>query len=86
MLAALADIPRVTEMHFIKANKFCTQLYESRKDGEEEEILMYRAMINDGKRDLDSEMKQEKLEEGMARLVPGGGGTTTDLSLLFTHT
>ena len=58
MLAALADINPVTEMHFNKADKFCTQLYESRKDGEEEEILMYRSMINDGKRDLDSEMKQ----------------------------
>lgn len=65
MLAALADIPPLAEIHFNKADKFITQLYESRKDGEEEEILIYQAMINDGKEDLGSDMKQWKLEEGI---------------------
>ena len=65
MLAGFADIPPVAEIHFNEAKKFCTQLYENRKDGEEEEILTYRAMIDDGKKDLGPEMRQWKLEEGI---------------------
>ncbi len=65
MLAALADIPPVAETHFNEAGKFCIQLYESRKDGEEEEILMYQAIITSGKENLGTEMKEWKLEEGI---------------------
>ena len=41
MLAALADIPPVAEEHFNEADRLCTELYKSRKAGEEEEILTY---------------------------------------------
>ena len=65
MLAALADIPPVAETHFDEADKLCIQLYESRNDGEEEEILTYRAIIASGKKDLGPEMKEWKMEEGI---------------------
>ena len=65
MLAALADIPPVAETHFNEADKLCIQLYESRKDGEEEEILTYRAIIASGKKNLGTEMREWKREEGI---------------------
>jgi hypothetical protein len=70
MLAALADIPPVAEEHFNEADRLCTELYESRKAGEEEEILTYRAIITGGKTDLGPEMKQWKMEEGMYSTRP----------------
>jgi len=65
MPAALADIPPVGEAHFDEADKLCTQLYENRKDGEEEEILTYRAIIANGKMNLSLELKEWKMEEGI---------------------
>lgn len=65
MLAALADIRPVAETHSDEADKLCIQLYESRKDGEEEEILMYQAIIASGKENLCLEMKEWKMEEGI---------------------
>jgi hypothetical protein len=38
---------------------------ESRKDGEEVEMLTYRAIIAGGKRNLGPEMKEWKVEEGI---------------------
>ena len=63
MLAGLADIPPIAESHFKEADRLCTQLYESRKEGEEEEILTYREIISNGLTDLGPEMKQWKMEE-----------------------
>ncbi|KIW21756.1 hypothetical protein, variant [Cladophialophora immunda] len=65
MLAALADIPPVAETPLDEADKLCIQLYESRKDGEEEEILIYQAIIASGKENLGPEMKEWKMEEGI---------------------
>jgi hypothetical protein len=65
MLAGLADIPPAAESHFNEADRLCTQLYESRKEGEEEEILTYREMISSSLKDLDPEMKEWKIEEGI---------------------
>lgn len=65
MLAALADIPAVAETHFDEAGKLCIQLYESRKEGEEEEILVYQAIIASGKDNLGPEMEEWKTEEGI---------------------
>jgi hypothetical protein len=44
MLAGLADVPPVMESHLDETGRLCTQLFEGRKKGEEEEILAYRDM------------------------------------------
>jgi hypothetical protein len=58
MLAGLADIPPVAESHLNRANQLCTQLYESRKEGEEDEIKTYREIIISSLKELRSEIKE----------------------------
>jgi hypothetical protein len=65
MLAGLADIPPVAESHLNRADRLCTQLYESRKEGEGEEIATYREIITSSLEDLRLEMEEWKIEEGI---------------------
>ena len=58
VLAALADITPLAENYFFKeANVTCTQLYEYRNSGEEEEILTYQNIIKESLADLGPEMR-----------------------------
>jgi hypothetical protein len=65
MLAGLANIPPVAESHLTQADRLCTQLYEGRQEGEEEEIQAYREIINSSLEDLRVEMREWKIEEGI---------------------
>jgi hypothetical protein len=91
MLAALADIPPVAEMHFKEADRICDQLYESKQANEGEEILTYREIIKSGLRDLGPEIREWKIEEGLYISSSDEDSetedrTTTTQELEHTHT
>jgi len=52
MLAGFADIPPIAEKHFNDANQACEELWVNKKEGDEEEILVYATIIQQGLRDL----------------------------------
>lgn len=56
MLAVLVDSLFDKEIHYIEAEGFCTQLYESRQNDEQEEILSYQRIITEGRESLKPEL------------------------------
>jgi hypothetical protein len=81
MLAAVAAIPPVAEYHFKEADRICDRLYESRKTGEEEEVLTHQDIIKSGLRELAPEMRHWKMEEGLDISSPDEDSETEDTGI-----
>ena len=65
MLGGLADIPPLSQDHLRRADRYCAQLLKDKNDGEEEEIVRYKNIIEESLEDLKADIKEWRMEEGL---------------------